>query len=246
LENRLAQGPETEQTDSALPVNQRGGVYRGWPIAAVTFVALGAVLGTSQFAFGVFIIPLEEEFGWTRTQINVSLSLGVLTGVVGPIAGRSMDRFGACWVMTVGLGIIATGFFLRARMNDLWQLYLFTAMIFAGTTGVTNLPAERLVTLWIAKTRSRMMGFVTAGTNFGAMISIPLITALIAVAGWRSSFAYIGGAMVLPSLSFTIERRMCRRNWGTAGLPPAPQSIPLVRRWRAIRPDRRRAFTSSG
>lgn len=172
-------------------------MYRGWPIAAVTFVALGAVLGTAQFAFGVFILPLEEEFGWTRTQINVSLSLGILTGIFGPIAGRSMDRFGARWVMAVGLGVIAVGFLLRATMSELWHFYLFSAIIFAGTAGVTNLPAGRLVTLWFAKTRGRMMGFVTAGNNFGAMVSVPLVAALIVASGWRAGFAYIGVAMAL-------------------------------------------------
>lgn len=163
----------------------------------MTFAVLGAVLGTAQFAFGVFIIPLEEEFGWTRTQVNVALSLGVLTGVFSPIAGRYMDRFGARWVMAIGLAIIAIGFFLRASMNELWQFYAFSAIVFAGTAGVTNLPAGRLVTVWFAKTRGRMMGFVTAGNNFGAMISIPLVAALIASSGWRSGFATIGAVMVV-------------------------------------------------
>ncbi len=173
------------------------GIYRGWPIAAVTFAALGAVLGTAQFAFGVFIIPLEEEFGWTRTEVNVALSLGILTGVASPLAGRYMDRFGARWVMAIGLGIIGVGFFFRAAMGELWQFYLFSAVIFAGTAGVTNLPAGRLVTLWFAKTRGRMMGFVTAGNNFGAMISVPLVAALIAASGWRSGFAAIGAVMII-------------------------------------------------
>ncbi|MDA1296381.1 MAG: MFS transporter [Chloroflexi bacterium] len=186
-----------EERDLVPPEIPGGGIYRGWPIAAVTFVALGAVLGTAQFAFGAFILPLEEEFGWTRTQINVSLSLGILTGLVGPIAGRSMDRFGARWVMAVGLCVVSIGFLLRASMNELWQFYLFSAVIAAGTAGVTNLPAGRLVTLWFAKTRGRMMGFVTAGNNFGAMVSVPLVAALIAASGWRTGFAYIGAGMAL-------------------------------------------------
>lgn len=165
------------------------------------------MLGTAQFAFGVFILPLEEEFGWTRTQVNVALSLGVLTGVFSPIAGRYMDRFGARWVMAIGLGIIAVGFFLRASMNELWQFYAFSAIVFAGTAGVTNLPAGRLVTVWFAKTRGRMMGFVTAGNNFGAMISVPLVAALIVAAGWRSGFAVIGVVMVvLMVLTIVIVR----------------------------------------
>lgn len=186
---------QAEEADTSDPSDVRGGIYRGWPIAAVTFASLGAVLGTAQFAFGVFIIPLEEEFGWTRTQVNVALSLGVLTGVFSPLAGRYMDRFGARWIMAVGLALIAVGFFLRAAMNELWEFYVFSAIIFAGTAGVTNLPAGRLVTLWFARTRGRMMGFVTAGNNFGAMISVPLVAALIAAAGWRSGFAVIGAVM---------------------------------------------------
>ncbi len=158
---------------------------------------MGAVLGTAQFAFGVFIIPLETEFGWTRTQVNVALSFGVLTGVFAPVAGRYMDRFGARWVMAIGLAIIAVGFFLRAGMTELWHFYVFSAVIFAGTAGVTNLPAGRLVTVWFSKTRGRMMGFVTAGNNFGAMVSVPLVTALIAASGWQVGFASIGVLMVL-------------------------------------------------
>ncbi len=168
---------------------------------------LGAVLGTAQFAFGVFIIPLEEEFGWTRTEVNVALSLGVLTGVFSPIAGRYMDRFGARWVMAIGLGIVGIGFFLRASMNELWQFYAFSAVVFAGTAGVTNLPAGRLVTVWFAKTRGRMMGFVTAGNNFGAMISVPLVAALIVSAGWRSGFVVIGALMIaLMVLTLVVVR----------------------------------------
>lgn len=108
-----------------------------------------------------------------------------------------MDRFGARWVMAIGLAIIAIGFFLRAAMNNLWEFYVFSAIVFAGTAGVTNLPAGRLVTLWFAKTRGRMMGFVTAGNNFGAMVSVPLVAALIVASGWRAGFAWIGVLMVL-------------------------------------------------
>lgn len=108
-----------------------------------------------------------------------------------------MDRFGARWIMVVGLFIVAIGFFLRATMNELWEFYLFSAVIFVGTAGVTNLPAGRLVTLWFAKTRGRMMGFVTAGNNFGAMVSVPLVAALIVASGWRAGFAWIGVLMVL-------------------------------------------------
>ena len=161
-------------------------------MAAVTFLSLGAALGMAQFAFGVFIIPLEEEFGWTRTQINVSLTLGVFTGFLAPFAGRLLDRYGARWIMATSLGLLAAGLLLRAVMTELWQFYLFSGLIFLGTPGAAMLPVGRLVSLWFSRTRGRMMGMVTAGNNFGGMVSVPIAAGMIALAGWRWSFAGMG------------------------------------------------------
>ena len=53
----------------------------------------------AQFAFGVFVTPLEEEFGWSRTQINISLTLGVITAFMSPFTGRLLDQYGSRWIM---------------------------------------------------------------------------------------------------------------------------------------------------
>jgi sugar phosphate permease len=186
---------------------RRSGIYRGWPIAGVTFLSLAAVLGTAQFAFGVFIIPLEEEFGWSRTQINASLTLGVLGSLTAPFLGRVQDRTGARWIMAVSLVLVAVGFFLRALMTELWQFYVISALIFTASSGATNLTAGRLVGLWFSRTRGRMMGIVTSGNNFGGMVSVPLVAALILATGWRNSFAWIGALMALIALLvFVIVR----------------------------------------
>lgn len=196
--------PASETEATAQPSR---GIYRGWPIAGVSFLSLGVVLGTAQFAFGVFILPLQNQFGWSRTQVNASLTFGVISALAAPIMGRLLDRFGARWLMGGSLAIVALGFLLRAAMTNLWQFYVFSALIFAGSSGVTNLPTGRLVTLWFSKTRGRMMGFVTAGNNFGGMISVPLVAALIVAAGWRTSFAVIGlVVLVIMVLVIAIVR----------------------------------------
>jgi MFS family permease len=183
------------------------------------------VLGAAQFAFGVFIIPLEEEFGWSRTQVNGALSLGVLSALLAPLAGWALDRFGARWVMGISLAIVSLGFYLRATSNELWQFYLFSAIVFAGTAGVTNIPAGRLVSLWFARTRGRMMGLVTSGNNFGGMVAVPLVAALIASSGWRNGFFAIGVAMTVTMVLVVlvvrdkpedVEREAGKR-WAPAG-----------------------------
>jgi sugar phosphate permease len=81
-------------------------------------------------------------------------------------------------------------------MTELWQFYAVSALIFAGTPGASMLPVGRLVGLWFATTRGRMMGLIASGNNFGGMIAVPIITAVIAFGGWRWGFASTGFLMI--------------------------------------------------
>ena len=175
--------------DKSLSLATFKGIYRGWYIAAVSALSIGAVLGTAQFAFSLFILPLEETFGWSRTQVNGALTFGVVSGLFSPYIGKLMDRVGAKWTMAVSITLVAIAFLLRSVMTELWHFYLFSAVMFAGTPGATMMPAGRLVNLWFARIRGRMMGIVTAGNNFGSMIAIPIVAALITMVGWRGAFA---------------------------------------------------------
>ena len=56
-----------------LVLRARAG-YDGWIIIGVVFLAAGLTIGTSNYAFGLFIEPLENSFGWRRTAISASLS----------------------------------------------------------------------------------------------------------------------------------------------------------------------------
>jgi MFS family permease len=102
--------------------------------------------------------------------------------------------------MTISMAIVASGFLLRAAMTDLWQFYLLSALIFLGAGGATNLTAGRLVGIWFPQTRGRMMGIVTAGNNFGGMVSVSAVAALIVAVGWRNSFLLIGLVMAAITL----------------------------------------------
>lgn len=183
------------------------GIYRGWYIAAVSALSIGAVLGTAQFTFSLFILPLEEAFGWSRTQVNGALAFGVVSGLLSPIIGNLMDRIGAKWTMVGSIAIVAIAFLLRAVMTELWQFYLFSALMFAGIPGATMMPAGRLVNIWFPQIRGRMMGIVTAGNNFGSMVAVPIVAGLITMVGWRGSFVFlaIGLMAIALAVAFVIR-----------------------------------------
>jgi MFS family permease len=171
------------------------GIYRGWYIAAVSALSIGAVLGTAQYAFSLFILPLEETFGWSRTQVNGALAFGVASGLLSPYIGKLLDRVGAKWTMAGSIALVAIAFLLRSVMTELWHFYLFSVVMFAGTPGATMMPAGRLVNLWFPRVRGRMMGIVTAGNNFGSMLAIPIVAGLITMVGWRGAFVAMAIAL---------------------------------------------------
>jgi MFS family permease len=162
----------------------------------VSALSIGAVLGTVQFAFGFFIEPLEEEFRWTRTQVNLSLSIGVVSSFLSPVVGNLMDRFGAKWTMAVSILLVASAFLLRSVMTELWQFYLFSGIMFAGAPGATTMPAGRLVLTWFPKARGRMMGIVTSGNNIGSALAVPIIAGLIGFVGWRWTWGLMGITLI--------------------------------------------------
>jgi len=107
-----------------------------------------------------------------------------------------MDRFGAKWTMTGSILLVATAFLLRSIMTELWQFYLFSAIMFAGTPGATMMPAGRLVLTWFPKARGRMMGIVTSGNNIGSGLAVPVVAGLIGVVGWRWTWGLMGIALI--------------------------------------------------
>lgn len=196
------------------------GIYRGWYIAAVSALSIGAVLGTAQFAFSLFILPLEAVFGWSRTQVNGALTCGVVSALLSPFIGKLLDRVGAQWTMAGSITLVAVAFLLRATMTELWQFYLFSALMFAGMPGATMMPAGRLVNIWFPRIRGRMMGIVTAGNNFGSMLAIPIVAALLTMVGWRGTFALIAGglfaivalvALVIRDTTADVEQEQHKR-----------------------------------
>ena len=203
------------------------GTRRGWYIAAVSALSIGAVLGTAQFAFSLFILPLEAEFGWSRTQVNGALTAGIVSGLLAPFIGNLMDRIGARWTMAGSISLVATAFLLRSVMTDLWQFYLFSALMFAGTPGATMMPAGRLVNVWFPRIRGRMMGIVTAGNNFGSMLAIPIVATLIALRGWRGTYVALAiGLLAMAAIVAIVVRDgpddLTRRNRKQASTDRTP------------------------
>ena len=167
---------------------------RGTLIIAVVFSSTAIGVGVSQYAFGLFIAPLEETFGWTRTEISASLSFAAVGGLAAPFLGRAMDRFGARPIIVLSLAVFGTSFCLRPLMTELWHWYVLSFLQFVTFSGMSVLPAGRLVAAWFPRIRGRMMGVTATGNNVGGLVMPVCIAALLASMPWSEASMVIGVA----------------------------------------------------
>src|SRR5881628_1923010 len=99
-------------------------VHYGWLVAAVAFVTLITSAGFRSTA-GVLIVPLQDDFGWSRATISVAVAINLLMfGLGGPFAAALYERFGMRRVMLGALVAVSAGSTLTVVMRAPWQLYL--------------------------------------------------------------------------------------------------------------------------
>ena len=175
--------------------------YRGYVVALLSFLSTGLAIGMTQYSFGEFAAPLQSQFGWNQTQLNLSLSFGFISGLVAPLAGKWTDQFGVRPVMFVSLLLIAIGFALRPLMSELWHWYALSSLVYAGFPGATVLPAGKLVAAWFPDTVGRMTGLVVAGNNFGGMTMPPVAAAVIGLVSWHWAYIAFGATIALLALA---------------------------------------------
>ena len=90
--------------------------------AVFAFILLGRGLGDS---YTVFLLPLERDFGWTRSQVASVFSIYLLVhGGTAALAGMVFDRLGPRWVYGTGTALLGAAFWLAGEVTDLWQFYL--------------------------------------------------------------------------------------------------------------------------
>ena len=211
----------------AAPVQPR--LYYGWYVvfaaATVTFVEMAGFNTT----FSVFVKPMTEEFGWTRTQFSIGVSIGsLLAGILVLGLGRLIDLRGPKYVILGGVATLVVCLTLLSQVSALWQLWVLFAVSRALSSATLDLSSTVLVANWFIQQRGRAMGLASLGRR-AAIALLPLIGQAIIVAfGWRAGWVGVAGIVavvgILPT-ALLVRRRpedMGLRPDGAAPANPAP------------------------
>ena len=174
--------------------------HRGWAIAAACFLASSVAVGGSQYSFGHFVEPLENTFGWTRTQIGLSLSLIAFGSFISPLIGSLIDKQGSRRIMAFSMAVFGISYLVRPFMTELWHWYFLSVVQSFSMVGAAMLPPGKLVGLWFPENRGRVIGITAMGNNFGGMVIQPIIAFLVTVYNWKVAYAVVGALGILVSI----------------------------------------------
>jgi MFS family permease len=202
-------------------------LHYAWLIVIVTFVTLITTAGFRSTP-GVLIVPLQNEFGWSRGTISIAVSLGlVLFGLSAPFSAALMERFGVRRVMLIALATIAAGASLTTVMTSPWQLDLLWGVVVGGATGAVSIPlAATVANRWFESRRGLVTGILTASNASGQMVFLPALAWLATAYGWR--WAALSVAAIAIVFVFPIVAIVVRDRPQAMGLQPYGATSPVV------------------
>ena len=198
-------------------------IHPAWVVAGVSFIALIGAAGFRS-APGVLIVPLQDEFGWSRGLLSIAVGINlVLYGLTAPFAAALMDRFGIRTVTTCALVMVALGSGLSVFVTAGWQLVLcWGVLIGLGTGSMALVFAATVANRWFVRRRGLVMGVLTAAGATGQLVFLPLMAWLAQVYGWRAATLLVSAAAlaVVPLVLIFLRNYPADRGVRAYGAPP--------------------------
>ncbi|HEY7205637.1 MAG TPA: MFS transporter [Methylomirabilota bacterium] len=201
----------------AADLGIRPRLFYGWIVVATAFLVLFMAYGT-QYAFGVFLAALGEEFGWSRASLSGVFSLYAFVYSVFALgAGRLTDRWGPRAVISIGGALLGIGLMLMSQVTALWQPYLLYGTVAALGMSTAYVPCNATVAKWFTRRRGIAVGLASAGGSLGTFALPPIAYLLVTGLGWRGAYVVFGAAVLLALNGLAV---LMRRDPETMGLRP--------------------------
>ena len=178
-------------------------MFHGWKVVGAGSTLLALQTGLVLQAFGTYAVVLREQFGFSNTTISLAYSANrVESGLLGPIHGWALQRFGSRLVMRVGAVIMLLGFVWFSRIDTPTDFVLsfFLVAIGAGLAGLLTVVTDTVH--WFERKRSRALSATLVGVALGGLAA-PLVVLSIRHVGWRETALASGVVLCAATLLLT-------------------------------------------
>lgn len=225
-------------------------IYYGWWVLAVAFAGEMFAIGSTTYAFGLFVKPLSEAYGADRATINIGLMLFIVgMGLTAPVIGRLLDRYSARQLIPLGALIMGAGMAGIALSPSLgWMAVCVLLPVSIGAVLIGPLSANTLGARWFVRRRGLALGIIAIGTSAGGAVLVPLMAFTMAQYGWRGALLIQGAliAVAVGALGLAIVRNRPQdvglRPDGDAADAAATTAAGADRSWTVLEALRHRDF----
>ena len=186
-------------------------------------VAMGGVQIWGS-TLGIFMLPLQQSFGWTRADIALGITCMTFTvPVLAPLAGWMIDRVDLRRMVLVSLalqvGLLATAGQVGSQIVGFYALCVAMAVV---SFGASALPLSKIVMHWFDDGRGRALGLMFALASLGPVVHPLVAQALIAQFGWRAAYHWMA---VMVALVGGLVAWFCVYDRVAAAAPPSPTVV---------------------
>jgi len=195
--------------------------HYAWTILGVTFICL-LISAATRATPSILIVPLETEFGWSRTTISMAISVNILLyGLIGPFAAGFINRYGPRRVLAAAAILLGLGTLATITIKHPWQLFaLWGVLVGVGTGIIALVLGATVVQRWFYAHRGLALGMLTASAATGQLVFLPFLAKLVVDHGWRSAVITMA---VLALLMAPIALLLMRDRPQDKGLQPLGQ-----------------------
>jgi sugar phosphate permease len=185
-------------------------IHYAWIVVGVTCLVLLTGAGVRATP-GILMVPLEEEFHWSRATIALAVSINlILYGSIGPFAAAIMERFGIRRSVLCALTLVAIGVASTSLMRQPWQLILMWGFLVGGGTGfLATVLAATIAARWFTARRGLVVGILSGGSASGQLLFLPVMANITMAYGWRATVITIALVLsvVIPLVALIMRDR---------------------------------------
>jgi predicted MFS family arabinose efflux permease len=219
-------------------------IYYGWIVVAVVVPVLMLSAG-HRSAPGAWLLAMRGDLGWSTATLSFAAAVGMLTfGLMGPLAGVAIGRYGVRAVTATGLAGAALAMVGVAQAATPWQLTLLLGVASGVSTGVMGGVLGAVVAnRWFVRHRGVVIGATGAAGSAGQLVFYPALALLADAWGWRPTALALGGLTALLLVPVLVwlrdgpERLGLAPLGGVVGPPARPEPMNTLLRRAVVHPS---------
>ena len=193
-------------------------MFYGWVVVAAAATVVGTGMG-GLFSLGVFLKPIEESTGWSRTSISlVALVNWLAMGVGSFVWGVLSDRWGGRAVAVAGSLLLGAALVVSSQAQALWQFHAAFGVGVGFAVGAFLAPLTATATRWFTTRRGLAVSLVNAGIGLGTFVVAPLARWLTTTWDWRVAMLVLGDLVWLTAVPAALLIRNAPGEMGASAL----------------------------